>query len=259
MLLIEPKPTINLRNSETECLDQSFQFTVGSAFHVLHYQGAEMQKKLTQLAAKAAEKGHWSLVAAAARATHSDTVDDRINVIGAMHEVGLLKNSVAPFSKTWREGDATGFSAGCVRRLVSGDADYWALAALLGVHVSDAASAFLQAGFELLAMRKSTAFKDPELHVATLALRNPAMQDTLAPLIELGWVVKTGELYDVSRWRAVILKASTGVAPNLKGKGFGSYFMRAKLPYGSWRIQDESYALESDDGLQKETTLWPTI
>jgi hypothetical protein len=216
-----------------------------------------MQKKLTQLAAKAAQKGQWALAAAAARASAGNGVDDHINVLGAMHESGLLKNSSAPFAKVWRDGDTPAFAAACVKRLVTGDADYWALAALLGASVAHVAPAFRQAGFELLAIRRMPAFKDPELHVAALALRDAAAPETLAPLIELGWNASTGELYDLARWRAVILQAVQGAAPQLSGRGFGSYFMRAKLPYGCWRILHDDFQLDAKAAIPHDHTLWP--
>jgi hypothetical protein len=217
-----------------------------------------MQKKLTQLATKAAEKGQWALAAAATHAMNNDTVNDHINVLGAMHEVGLLKNSFAPFTKVWRESDTAAFTASCVQRLITGDADYWALAALLGLNISDVAPVFINAGFELLAIYRIAAFKDPELHVAALARRNAVMPETLAPLIELGWNAKTGELHDVNRWRAVILETLVGAAPKLTGYGFGSYFMRAKLPHGCWRILDDNFKLNSEMAVLKEQTLWPS-
>ena len=217
-----------------------------------------MQKKLSQLAAKATEKGHWALAAAATQALSSTTMDDHINVLGAMHEVGLLKNSFAPFTKAWREADNTAFVAACVQRLITGDADYWALAALLGLHISDVVPVFKKVGFELLATYRIAAFKDPELHVAALARHNAVMPETLAPLIELGWNAKTGELYDVNRWRAVILERIEGDAPQLTGQGFGSYFMRAKLPHGCWRILDDSFELKAELAVPKEQTLLPS-
>ena len=216
-----------------------------------------MQKKLASLVDKALGKGQWALAAAATRAMSHDTIDDHINVIGAMHEVGLLKNSTAPYTKAWRDPDPHAFSRACVQRLLCGDADYWTLAALLGLPIADLAPAFTQAGFELLAISRIAAFKDPELHVASLAQRNPAMPETCAPLIELGWNAKTGELYDVSRWRAVILRNSQGTAPRFSGQGFGSYFMRAKLPYGSWRVLDDSFTLNAEAALAPQHTLWP--
>ena len=215
-----------------------------------------MQKKLTQLAAKATEKGHWALAAAAAQALSNDTVDSHINVLGARHEVGLLKNSITPFSKAWQKNDTIAFVSACVQRLMTGDADYWALAALLGLNISDVAPVFTGSDFELLAISRIAAFKDPELHVAALARRNPAMPETLAPLVELGWNAKTGELYDVSRWRAVILETFQGTTPQLSGHGFGSYYMRAKLPHGCWRILHDNFKLDEEMMMLQGQTLW---
>ena len=215
-----------------------------------------MHKKLTQLATKATEKGHWALAAAATQALSSDTIDSHINVLGAMHEVGLLKNSTIPFAKAWQKTDTFAFVSACVQRLMTGDADYWALAALLGLNISDVAPIFTKSDFELLAISRIAAFKDPELHVAALARRNPAMPETLAPLVELGWNAKTGELYDVARWRAVILETLQGTTPQLSGHGFGSYYMRAKLPHGCWRILHDNFKLEANMTILQDQTLW---
>lgn len=214
-----------------------------------------MQNKLSKLAAESADKGRWALAAAATRASTSDTVDDHINVLGAMHEVGLLKNSFAPFAKIWR-ADTAAFAAACVARLDKGDADYWALAALLGLNVADVAPVLVGAGFELLAVTRVPAFKDPELHVATLARRQAASPEVLASPIDLGWNAKTGELLDVSRWRAIVLEECAGVAPQLSGSGFGSYYMRAKLPFGCWRLLHDQFSLDADAAVPADATLW---
>lgn len=214
-----------------------------------------MQKKLSKLAAESADKGRWALAAAATRTSISDTVDDHINVLGAMHEVGLLKNSLAPFAKIWRD-DASAFTAACVTRLDKGDADYWALAALLGMHISDVAPEFIRAGFELQAITRIPAFKDPELHVATLARRQASSPEVLTTPIDLGWNAKTGELLDVSRWRAVILDEYAQGAPRLSGSGFGSYYMRAKLPFGCWRVLHDKFSLSADAAVAPDATLW---
>jgi hypothetical protein len=214
-----------------------------------------MQKKLSKLAEESADKGRWALAAAATRASISDTVDDHINVLGAMHEVGLLKNSLAPFAKVWRD-NASAFAAACATRLDQGDADYWALAALLGMKISDVAPAFIGMGFELQAITHVPAFKDPELHVATLARRQAASPEVLTAPVDLGWNTKTGELLDVSRWRAVILDEYTREAPQLSGSGFGSYYMRAKLPFGCWRVLHDKFSLNADAAVVPDETLW---
>lgn len=214
-----------------------------------------MQKKLSKLAAESADKGRWALAAAATRASTSDTVDDHINVLGAMHEVGLLKNSMAPFAKVWR-ADPAAFAAACVKRLDNGDADYWALAALLGLGIAEVAPVFIAAGFELLAVTRVPAFKDPELHVATLARRQAASPEVLTSPIDLGWHARTGELLDVSRWRAIVLEEHAGAAPQLSGSGFGSCYMRAKLPFGCWRLLHDKFSLDADAAVPPDATRW---
>lgn len=217
-----------------------------------------MQKKLSKLAEESADKGRWALSAAATRASISDTVDDHINVLGAMHEVGLLKNSLAPFARIWRSNPSA-FAAACVMRLDKGDADYWALAALLGMRISDVAPEFIRMGFELLTITRVPAFKDPELHVATLARRQAGSPEVLTSPIDLGWNAKTGELLDVSRWRAVVLDDHASAAPQLSGSGFGSYYMRAKLPFGCWRLLHDKFSLNAEAAIAPDATLWTSV
>ena len=100
------------------------------------------------------------------------------------------------------------------------------------------------------------AFKDPELHVATLARRQAASPEVLTSPIDLGWNAKTGELLDVSRWRAIVLEECAGVAPQLSGSGFGSYYMRAKLPFGCWRLLHDKFSLDADAAVPPDATLW---
>ena len=59
--------------------------------------------KLKAARKKAVEKGQWALVAALDSLMLDPTqLDARINVLGALHEVGLLANSLAFYWEEWR-------------------------------------------------------------------------------------------------------------------------------------------------------------
>lgn len=127
------------------------------------------------------------------------------------------------------------------------------------MHIADVAPAFIGMGFELLAVTHVPAFKDPALHVATLARRQAAGPEVLTAPVDLGWNVKTGELLDVSRWRAIVLEEHAGAAPQLSGSGFGSYYMRARLPFGCWRLLHDKFSLGADAAVAPDATLWQGI
>ncbi len=88
------------------------------------------ESRLLKLSKDARTKGQYPLVVAAEVALREpDHIDHQINVVGALHEVGKLKNSLRPYWKQWREAPGDWIDR-CMSRLRSADHDYWALAAL---------------------------------------------------------------------------------------------------------------------------------
>jgi len=211
--------------------------------------------KLKAARKKALEKGHWVLVSALdTLLTDTTSLDARINVTGAMHEVGLLSNSLAPYWTEWRSNDeeSKAWAERCLTRLHDHDADYWALAALLAVPLDFVKQSLQQRGYKLLSIRFASTYKQPEWSIATFAGKH---QDrSLVPVIEVGWD-NEGFVIEASRWRAVILNEQQVIEGSLIGKGSGSYYMRAKLPYGCWRIADEPLELKEEWLVPKEKTL----
>lgn len=211
--------------------------------------------KLKAARKKAHEKGHWALVSALDTLLADTTsLDARINVTGAMHEVGLLSNSLAPYWIGWRPNDeeSTAWAERCLTRLHDHDADYWALAALLALPLDFVKQSLQQRGYKLLSIRFASTYKQAEWSIATFAGKH--QDGSLVPVIEVGWDSE-GFVIEASRWRAVILKEQQVVEGSLVGQGNGSYYMRAKLPYGCWRIADEPLKLKEEWLVPKEKTL----
>src|SRR5689334_16911564 len=95
----------------------------------------KVTKKLQEAHTKAIAAGHWALAAACGGALADESsLDHQINVVGAMHEVGQLRNRIAPFWQSWRV-DEVAWTGRCVERLTGSDYDFWAIAALLGADV----------------------------------------------------------------------------------------------------------------------------
>ena len=206
--------------------------------------------KLKTLQKKSAEKGHWQVVSTASALMLDETsLDARINLVGSLHEVGLLSNSLEPYWSVWRlnHDDELMWIGRCLDRLHSSDADYWALAGLLGVGVQPLRECLASRGYKLLNVRFADSYKDGRWQIGTFCLKhnpNPEISRAISPVLELGW--SDGCVSEAGRWRAVILDEQRQLANGLVGRGSGSYFMRAKLPYGCWRIHHENLEMKDE-------------
>lgn len=213
-----------------------------------------LERKLLDLQKKSKAKGNWQVeVAVAALLLNQDNLDARINLIGAMHEVGLLSNSMSPYWADWRPNskEAEAWASRCVERLQTCDADYWAVAGLLELPLDSVKNALASCKYKLLAIRFADSIKEGRWHIASFCGKH---QDrVIAPIIEIGWSSEH-TVNEASRWRAVILEEQAMASGSLIGRGFGSYFMRAKLPYGCWRIHEETFELKKEWIVPKQKT-----
>lgn len=210
--------------------------------------------KLKAARKKGIEKGHWSVVAALDSLLLDPTsLDARINVVGAMHEVGTLSNSLKPYWEAWRSSppEIEHWVDCCFDRLRESDTDYWAIAALLGVPLSAISRSLQERKYKLLGVRFAESYKEGRWHIATFAGKHQGT--IIAPVLEAGWSADE-TINEVSRWRAVILNTQTETSGSLIGHGSGSYFMRAKLPYGCWRTHDETFSLKAEWIVSKSQT-----
>ena len=133
----------------------------------------------------------------------------------------------------------------CLDRLASADADYWALAGLLGVRLQPLRECLATRRYKLLNVRFAESHKDGRWQIGTFCLNyNPEISRTILPVLELGW--SEGALSEAGRWRAVILDEQRQLPDGLVGRGSGSYFMRAKLPYGCWRVHHDTLEFKDE-------------
>lgn len=206
--------------------------------------------KLKALQKKSAEKGHWQVAATAAVLLSDEaSLDARINLVGSLHEVGLLSNSLEPYWGAWRSSaeDELAWIGRCLDRLESGDADYWAVAGLLGVRVQGLRECLAARHYKLLNVRFAESYKDGKWQIGTFCLKhnpNPEISRVISPVLELGW--SDGTISEAGRWRAVILDEQRQLPDGLMGRGSGSYFMRAKLPYGCWRVHHDTLEFKAE-------------
>jgi hypothetical protein len=208
---------------------------------------AALVKRLSALRISSLAKGYFVADAAAAQLIETPTsIDAQINLIGALHEVGQLKNSLTPYWKLFRTDEAA-WAQRCIARLLKGDHDYWAVAALLGCKAKAAIAQAKKLGFVVVAVRAYDRWDLPNVHVASMAIPSvPADSTILAPFLELGWDIKTEELVDCMRARAVLLdEAPETVKGSIVATGSMSYVLRCELPYGSWRAMQLPFVIEA--------------
>lgn len=213
----------------------------------------QLASKLSKLRQSARQKGHHVVDAAAAvllEAPHA--LDARINLIGALHEVGALRNVLKPYWVEFRADEAA-WARRCIERLVDHDHDAWALAALLGLPAETTVTQARALGFKALAVRRHERWDLPDAHVVSMAIHGVAASErVLTPLLELGFDSQSGELVDCVRARAVMLDHIEKIASGaLTGTGTMHYFCRACLPHGAWR----SVALPFDISAQALVTV----
>jgi hypothetical protein len=180
-------------------------------------------------------------------------LDDHINVLGALHESGYLRNSFAPYWRAWRSSP-TEFADRCISRLAKTDSDYWAAAALLGMAGTDVAAAASRHSIPLLTVRRYARLDGSEVHVGVFAARSGST--ILAPVLEVGCDSETGELVDMMRWRAVVIDRESATPTGVTVEGGGSYFMRARLPHGCWRVLHDRLCVSESDLVPAKDTLF---
>ena len=196
-----------------------------------------MHAKLKKLEDKATSKGEHAVAAAAAHLLQDiDSIDRQINLVGALHEVGYLQNSLKPYWHAFR-ADESAWIERCLARLVTADHDYWALAALLGCDGPATIGIAMAKGFTSAATRQYERFDKTDVHVDTLYLTGVGR--VLHPILEVGYDTKEMINVDVGRARALSIDNKLGSAPWQPGEQLGtgglSLSMQAKLPHGAWR------------------------
>ncbi len=217
--------------------------------------GTKITKRLEELHKKAITDGHWQLAAASHAALMDEAnPDHQLNVVGAIHEVGQLRNRMEPFWQAWRTSPDA-WAGRCVERLRSADRDYWALAALLAMDIRPVWAVLKKAGYKIMSVR-SGADLSAHIHFATFSLsKDRGSSDIWSPVLELGWDAKRGEIVDAARFRAVLFDSLEKAGASFIGKGSGSNFMRAALPHGSWRVVSAEFELIKEAVIPIEKTL----
>lgn len=192
-----------------------------------------LESKILKLEKKSLAQGQYPLAAAAAHLLADATdINRQINLVGALHEVGLLQNSLSPYWKEFRTNELPWVES-CISRLVSTDHDYWALAALLGCNGPKVIEAALRVGFKSADLRSYERYDKPDVHMSMLYLNSTGK--VLRPILEIGYDLASLVTVDVGRARALCLDDEDWKPNEPIRTGWLSLSMQAKLPHGAWR------------------------
>jgi hypothetical protein len=206
-----------------------------------------LHAKLKKLEDKAMAKGEHAVAAAAAHLVQDiDSMDRQINLVGALHEVGYLQNSLKPYWNAFR-ADEPAWIERCLTRLLTADHDYWALAALLGCDGPATIGIAMGKGFKSAATRQYERFDKPDVHVDTLYFSG--MGKVLHPILEVGYDTREMINIDVGRARALSLENQQWQPGEPLGTGGLSLSMQAKLPHGAWRSVWTPFTTQEAGGL----------
>jgi hypothetical protein len=176
-----------------------------------------VKSKIAILEKKSLSQGQFALAAAAAHALADvANLDRQINLVGALHEVGYLQNSLSPY---WREfrADEASWVERCLYRLLSADHDYWALAAMLGCNGTTAIQVALGMGFKSAGLRFYQRYDSEDLKTV-----------------------------DVGRARALHLEKEQWITGSPIENGRLSLSMQAKLPHGAWRSESTKFEMKAE-------------
>jgi hypothetical protein len=203
-----------------------------------------IKSKLAKLEEQSSSKGQFALAASANYLLADiDDIDRQINLIGALHELGYLQNSLAPYWKEFRT-DESAWVERCLSRLLTSDHDYWAVASLLGCSGPLTVKAAVAMGFKSIVLRFYERYDKPEVHINTLYLN--AIGTVLNPILEIGYDSKDLSNVDIARARALSLDNEKWKPGARVGNGSFSYFMRAQLPHGSWRTVSTEFEIKQE-------------
>ena len=206
-----------------------------------------LESKLSKLEEKTRAKGLYA-VSAAATDLLADVqdIDRQINLTGALHETGHLKNSLAPYWKEFRANEPLWIGR-CLSRLLAADHDYWALAGLLGCNGPSVIEIAAGMGFKSLARWFYERYDAPDIHVNTLYLN--AIGNVLHPIFEIGCDSKDLTVTDTGRARALTLDNEDWGPGKVAGNGWLAMSMQAKLPHGAWRSVSVRFEVGEDQRL----------
>jgi len=193
------------------------------------------------------DKDH-KVASALAGVIFNDSLDMKINVIGAMHTSGWLKNRIKPFLTEYNHGTNEWIEKS-ISRALENDQDDFSVSALLNCNIKQILSTLKKLGMVFISSRYYEDFKNGKVYILTFAQKIDKHSNKIIPkVIEFGWIVGTEEVIDVAAMRAIVFDTEYEVINNqVYGKQYSVYFRRATLPYGNWNLPNsEPFELKKE-------------
>ncbi len=186
-------------------------------------------KKLLEKLLKT-NKDH-KVAAALCGVLYDDSVDMKINVIGAMHSSGWLPNRIKPFLDEFGHGSDTWINT-ALSRAIASDFDDYAVCALLNCNPNLVIKSAINLGLKVIAIEKI----DPGILTLNFA-RSLMLPNIVSNVVSISWAVKSTILSDVAAMKAIIADDEFEfLSGQISGRCNASYYRRATLPYGFWNL-----------------------
>lgn len=194
------------------------------------------------------ENKDHKVISALAGVLYKDSLDMKINVIGAIHTSGWLKNRIKPFWSEYNHGTEEWINR-CITRAIENDFDDYSVSALLNCDIESVVSEIKKLRLKFVSSRYYDDFKMGRVNVLTFAQSiDEHSKRLLTKVIEFGWIDGTNEIIDVASMRATLFDTEYKIKEHqIYGKSFSTYFRRALLPYGNWNLpQSEPFEFSED-------------
>ncbi|QCX38641.1 hypothetical protein FF125_09430 [Aureibaculum algae] len=194
-----------------------------------------------------ADKDH-KVMSAFAGVVYNDSVDMKINVIGAMHTSGWLKNRIKPFWTEYNHGTNEWIEKS-INRAIANDFDDYAVSALLNCKIQSIIETIKKIGLTFISSRYYDDYKKGKVNVLTFAQKiDKHSSKVISKVIEFGWINETEEIVDVAVMRAMIFETNYELKENqVYGKNYSTYYRRATLPFGNWNLANsEPFELKEE-------------
>ncbi len=196
------------------------------------------------------DKDH-KVISALGGVLYKNSLDMKINAIGAMHGEGYLRSALKVFWDDYGHGSNEWIKR-CIERTLENDFDEYAVSSLLNCSVSLVVPMCKKLGLVFVSSRGYQNFSTGKVHVLSFAKNvDKVRKRYISKVIEFGYIDKSGKIVDVSGIKSIKFDGSY-VCNNhqIFGKGDASYYRRATLPYGRWMLPTyKSFIFDEDKNI----------